>query len=500
MSLKHIEFLLETSILVTRTGKTDCRIVDTLVVQGTFLVFLSKRIVSGIQGCLIDGPVVIAILQRSGSSRRTDIKRHIAMLHVFPDTIQISHLRGSDHRLQGFFLVDVGSLGNGIRQNRCSMITAHAPVVIRHVAPDRKQSVYALLLMTNHRHSHVTGLVRLHQHQERMLGTIGIPQGENGIVGEAVCLVHVLVQSPILSIHIHINRRIDEGMIIRSIEHGLLVFRSFHFEGCKLTVPTIRRRTSQDIKIFSHGFGLEVLQCAFCAGSRKSHLYYQFRIFGVIKLEIRNDLTASHLREVGVDREFSPESFVINFLHILVTIVTDRFRQRDGKISIVGTCPSIGNAITGQQSIVFHPDLRPKRLAVVIIDTMIQVEDDTSFCIFRESITMYTYTRSSRQLGFYPIIIQYDFIITWYGFFGFVRETGTIAILRMIGSSRIQLQFAGSRHNQDIAQIGMSRTIEMRMAETYDGRIIISISGTILVYLFLIDSIYIMWNGIGIRT
>ena len=368
------------------------------------------------------------------------------MFHVLSDTVQISHLRSSDHCLQGFFLIDVGSLGNGIRQNRSCMITTHTPVVIRHVAPDRKQSMYALLLMTNHRHSHVTGLFGLHQHQERMLSTIGIPQRKNGIVGKSICLMSVLVQSSIFSIHIHINRRIDESMIIRSIEHGLLIFRSFHFEGGKLTVPTIRCCTDKDIKILSHGFGLQVLQCAFCASSRKSHLYHQFRIFRVIKLEIRHHLTASHLREVGVNRKFSPKAFIIDFLHILVTIVTDRLRQRDGKISIIGACPSVSDAIAGKQGIVFHSNLRPECLSIVIIDTMIQVKNDTTFRIFRESVAMYTHTRSSSQLGFYPIIIQYNFIITWHGFFGFVGETGTITILRMIRSSRIQLQIAGSRH------------------------------------------------------
>ena len=39
-----------------------------------------------------------------------------------------------------------------------------------------QQAVYALLLVANHRHSHIACLRRLHQHQEGVLGTVCIPQ------------------------------------------------------------------------------------------------------------------------------------------------------------------------------------------------------------------------------------------------------------------------------------------------------------------------------------
>ena len=73
------------------------------------------------------------------------------------------------------------------------------------MTPHRQELVYALLLVTNHRHSHIACVVGLHKHQEWMLGTIGIPQREDSVVLEAVGRVDVLIQTTILAIDIHID-------------------------------------------------------------------------------------------------------------------------------------------------------------------------------------------------------------------------------------------------------------------------------------------------------
>ena len=131
---------------------------------------------------------------------------------------------------------------------------------------------------------------------------------------------------------------------------------------------------------------------------------------------------------------------------------------------------------------------------------MVQVEDNASFLIFRESIAMNTYTRGGRQLSLNMIVIKHYFIITGYRLLCIVRKARSITVFRMIGGTWIQFQFSCSRHNEDVTQIRMSCTIEMRMTETYNGRIIITISSTIFINLLLIYTIQIMRNGICIRT
>lgn len=50
-----------------------------------------------------------------------------------------------------------------------------------------------------------------------MLGTVGVPKGEDGIVGKSIGLVDVLVQTTVAAIDILIYRRIDEGVVVRGM-------------------------------------------------------------------------------------------------------------------------------------------------------------------------------------------------------------------------------------------------------------------------------------------
>ena len=131
---------------------------------------------------------------------------------------------------------------------------------------------------------------------------------------------------------------------------------------------------------------------------------------------------------------------------------------------------------------------------------MIQVEDDSAFLILREGIAMDTDTRSSGKLCLYLVVIQHHFVISRHGFLRFVGETGAITVFWLVGCTRIEFQFAGGRHHQNVSQIGMACASEMGVAEAYDGRVLILVSGAIFVNLFLISTVQIMRNGIRIRT
>ena len=65
--------------------------------------------------------------------------------------------------------------------------------------------MHTLLLMTNHRHDHISRLHGLHQHQEWMFSTISIPQRKYCIVIETISLMDVMVQATIFSVYIHVD-------------------------------------------------------------------------------------------------------------------------------------------------------------------------------------------------------------------------------------------------------------------------------------------------------
>ncbi len=58
----------------------------------------------------------------------------------------------------------------------------------------------------------------------------------------------------------------------------------------------------------------------------------------------------------------------------------------------------------------------------------------------------------------------------------------------------------GHRHQQDVSQVRMSRTTKMSVTEANNGLVPILVTGTILVGIFLISSIYIMRNCVCVRT
>ena len=278
-----------------------------------------------------------------------------------------------------------------------------------------------------------------------------------------------------------------------------MVVSTFYYKRRQLTVPTCCRFESELFKVLACCLYLQILQRAIGAGGRERHLDNQLRIFRIVELKIRDDFTSCHLRKVIVDRKLTPETVISYLIHVLISIVANRLRERDSEICIVGTRPSVGDTISGDKGVVFNSYLRPQSLSVVIIDSMIQIEDDAA--VFRrESIFMDASAFGSSELCFNIIVVEHHFVITRRCFFCLMRETRTIAILGMRRCSRIQFQFAGSRHDENITEIRMTSAVKMCMTETYYCRIFILISSAIFIHSFLIDAIYIMRNCVGVRT
>ncbi len=119
---------------------------------------------------------------------------------------------------------------------------------------------------------------------------------------------------------------------------------------------------------------------------------------------------------------------------------------------------------------------------------------------FREGVFMYARPLCSCQLRFNSIVVQHHFVVSGSGFFRSMVETRTVSLFRIVRPSGIQLHIAHGRHQQDVSQVGMSRTAKVRVAETYDGFIPILVAGTILIRILLISAIHIVRNCVCVRT
>ena len=175
VGLQGREILLPTAILIFGTSQTDGGIKYVTIVQRTLLIGLGHLSITCIQSGLIDGPIVIRILQGVAGAGSAMVVGNVTVFHIVGQAFHPFRCRSGLHSLQHSLLVfDTEFLGY-IREHRYSMIATHAPTLVGHQIPDGQQVQGALLLNGNHALRHVGTLLRLQQVQKGMLCTIGIP-------------------------------------------------------------------------------------------------------------------------------------------------------------------------------------------------------------------------------------------------------------------------------------------------------------------------------------
>ncbi len=167
--------------------------------------------------------------------------------------------------------------------------------------------------------------------------------------------MYVMVQSAISTVYVHIYRRVNHGVIKRGVEHRLLVACSFNLEMVQFAVPIRSGCFGQLLETLSGSLGTQVLQSAFRADCRQGYLYNQFGVLSRIEVEVGRNLPAGNFGEVLLQLETTPKAVVQYLFLILISVLLDGLRQGDGKIGIIRTCPSVGDAVSREQRIVLHP-------------------------------------------------------------------------------------------------------------------------------------------------
>ena len=135
---------------------------------------------------------------------------------------------------------------------------------------------------------------------------------------------------------------------------------------------------------------------------------------------------------------------------------------------------------------------------------MDEVQDDLSGSIaalrIAEGIFMDTDTGGGGEAGLYVIVVKGDLVEAGSCVLRVVAEAAAEASVRIVGSSGIKLQGTSGRHYEDVSQVGMAGAAEMGVAETDDCRIIVAVACAGLVDLRLVFSVYVVRNGVSVRT
>ena len=187
---------------------------------------------------LSNAPVIEGVFQGFGDGGAAFVLGHVAQLHVVAQAVVPGLAGGGDAGVEGLIGVEgrvalhdgIGNYGHGVVAN-------HAPVLVGVVAPDGQHVLGALVEMRQHRPHHVGVAGGLHQVQQRVQGPVGVPERESGVVG-ALGAVDVLVEAPVLAIHVLVHGGAEKGVVEGRVEVLLVGFvRRLHHDATQLLLP-----------------------------------------------------------------------------------------------------------------------------------------------------------------------------------------------------------------------------------------------------------------------
>ena len=113
---------------------------------------------------------------------------------------------------------------------------------------------------------------------------------------------------------------------------------------------------------------------------------------------------------------------------------------------------------------------------------------------------MHAHARRYRELRPYAVIGQGDLIVAGNGFFRIVVVPATVSAVGIIGRPGVQFYRPGSGHQEDIAQVRMAGSAEVRVAETHDRRVAVAVSSAVFIHFGLIFPAHIVRDGVRIGT
>ena len=126
--------------------------------------------------------------------------------------------------------------------------------------------------------------------------------------------------------------------------------------------------------------------------------------------------------------------------------------------------------------IIYHTNLSNRML--MTMNGRFHIHNQTGITCLRVSIPMQACTQSSGQFHIDRIILQQYLIISRPGTLLFMRETRTIAFIRVFCCPGNQRFLADYGHKEYIAIISNTRSTKMGMGKAHDGSIVVIIAGT----------------------
>ena len=131
---------------------------------------------------------------------------------------------------------------------------------------------------------------------------------------------------------------------------------------------------------------------------------------------------------------------------------------------------------------------------------MIEVEDDLLCRPLGEDVAVHTTALCGGQLAADVVVVEGDGIVARCGHLGLVTETLAVASVGVVGGAGVELCLTTVRHDEDVAQVAVSRSAEMGVAEAHDTAVAVLVAGAVVIHSWLIHPIDVVGDGVGVGT
>ena len=190
-------------------------------------------------------------------------------------------------------------------------------------------------------------------------------------------------------------------------------------------------------------------------------------------------------------------ALVVDGGFVLVAVVRDGLAEADGEVGPVGAGPAVGDAVTRYERGTYYADLRPKSLAVVVVDAVVEVQH---YVPVRsgEAVAVHSDPRGSGEFRPDAAVLQGDLIMAGTCGFGGMAETLAVSAVGILRRAGHQLHFAGAGHYQYISQVGMAGAAEVSVAEPDYGAVVVLIACAVLVGARLVLPLDVVGDHVGV--
>ena len=164
------------------------------------------------------------------------------------------------------------------------------------------------------------------------------------------------VKSTVLAVHIHIDGGVNHRVVKRCVEHCLLVVAALAGYDRQLLLPLRTCGCKNVVEAFSLRLCLKIAHGTIGTDGGESNFDRNVLRLVIVEIEPCHNGPPGNFREGVVDVHLADEPVVRGALHVTVAVADNRLGKSHGKIDIVLSRPSVGDAVSRNERVILHPD------------------------------------------------------------------------------------------------------------------------------------------------